>query len=406
MFYHIINLPALLVATAFCAVPLQAALPAYHSVKNEAQTVNKYLIVVWAGTDWSAKSREVTRAVESISQSSTLPALWCIQDEREDMPENEQKQPKPPGEIWNIPAIQVVSPTGQMVFLSEGVSKETLPGILKQAQDAIQGQEKANELWKKGDASSGPAAALLFGEGLQQLPPYAASSRKDILDKISKADPGDTKGMFFKYSFKHLPYIEGLQKMIENSEKETGSKDFKAAHAYVDKQLKIPGMSPLQKQQVMAGRFWLYRTEGKNDLAMKTLTDIARISPKTLLGQGAQNYYRYLKDPVTLKEPRITGYDLRPEMTPTRVNIANMLKGPGNYKITFKMNDGGCNIRNPRFMKDSRVVSELPADGQNKNGTEFTLRLSSTEKPDLVFDCQGHGWFSVNCDIIVTKENN
>lgn len=30
----------------------------------------------------------------------------------------------------------------------------------------------------------------------------------------------------------------------------------------------------------MAARFWLYRNEGKKDQALKTLTDIARISPK------------------------------------------------------------------------------------------------------------------------------
>lgn len=80
------------------------------------------------------------------------------------------------------------------------------------------------------------------------------------------------------------------------------------------------------------------------------------------MGTGAQNYYRFLTEPVTLKEPRFTGYDLRPEFTPTRVNIGSMLNGPGNYKITFKMNSGGCNIRNPRFMRGSRVVSELPKD--------------------------------------------
>ena len=55
-------------------------------------------------------------------------------------------------------------------------------------------------------------------------------------------------------------------------------------------------------------------------------------------------------------------------------------------KITFKMNSGGCNLRNPRFMRGSRVVSELPKDQQDKNGREFTLRFSGSEKPDLVFD--------------------
>ena len=363
------------------------------------------MIVVWAGTDWSPKSREITRAVEHLAKNSPEPVLWCIQDEREEMTEEEQKLPKPPGEIWNIPAIQVVSPTGNMVFLSEGVSRETLPAVMKQAMEAVKQQNKANALWEKAAASSGTAAALLYGEGLQQLPPYAASARKDILEKIKKADPEDIKGVHFKYTFRHLPYIEKVQRMVNDSAKDGGPKDYKTAHAYVNKQLKTPGLTPLQKQQVMAARFWLYRNEGKKDQALKTLTDIARISPKTLMGIGAQNYYRYLTEPVTLKSPHFTGYDLRPELTPTRVNVSSMLDGPGNYKITFKMNSGGCNIRNPRFMKGNRVVSELPKDRQDKNGREFTLRLSGSEKPDLVFDCQGHGWFDADCDIIVTKES-
>ncbi|MBP8663812.1 hypothetical protein, partial [Akkermansia sp.] len=354
MFHHLNIVPGLLAAALLLSAPVQAALPAYSAVKDEAKTVNKYMIVVWAGTDWSPKSREVTRAVEHLAKDSPEPVLWCIQDEREEMTEEEKKLPKPPGEIWNIPAIQVVSPAGGMVFLSEGVSKETLPAVMKQALEAVKQQEKANALWEKADASSGANAALLYGEGLQQLPPYAASARKDILEKIKKADPEDTRGMHFKYTFKHLPYIEKVQRMVEDSGKNGGQKDYKAAHAYVDKQLKIPGLTPLQKQQVMAARFWLYRSEGKKDQALKTLADIAKISPKTLMGTGAQNYYRFLTEPVTLKEPRFTGYDLRPEFTPTRVNIGSMLNGPGNYKITFKMNSGGCNIRNPRFMRGSR----------------------------------------------------
>lgn len=115
----------------------------------------------------------------------------------------------------------------------------------------------------KAAASSGTAAALLYGEGLQQLPPYAASARKDILEKIKKADPEDIKGVHFKYTFRHLPYIEKVQRMVNDSAKDGGPKDYKTAHAYVNKQLKTPGLTPLQKQQVMAARFWLYRNEGK-----------------------------------------------------------------------------------------------------------------------------------------------
>ncbi|MFR1412592.1 MAG: hypothetical protein ACLSUW_10020, partial [Akkermansia sp.] len=261
---------------------------------------------------------------------------------------------------------------------------------VKQAVEAVKQQNKANALWEKAAAASGANAAALYGEGLQQLPPYAARERKDILEKIRKADPEDTRGMHFKYTFNHLPYIEKIKRMVNDSAKDGGQKDYKAAHAYVDKQLKIPGMTPLQKQQVMAARFWLYRNEGKKDLALKTLTDIARISPKTLMGVGAQSYYRYLTEPVTLKEPRITGYYLRPEMTPTRVNIAGMLNGPGNYKITFKMNSGGCSIRNPRFMKGNRVVSELPKDRQDKNGRDSPAPLRF-RKAGLGFRLPGPG---------------
>lgn len=139
-------------------------------MKDEAKTVNKYMIVVWAGTDWSPKSREVTRAVEHLAKDSPEPVLWCIQDEREEMTEEEKKLPKPPGEIWNIPAIQVVSPAGGMVFLSEGVSKETLPAVMKQALEAVKQQEKANALWEKADASSGANAAFSTGKASSSFP--------------------------------------------------------------------------------------------------------------------------------------------------------------------------------------------------------------------------------------------
>lgn len=161
MLHHINPVSGLLAAALFLSAPVQAALPAYSAVKDEAKTVNKYMIVVWAGTDWSPKSREITRAVEHLAKNSPEPVLWCIQDEREEMTEEEQKLPKPPGEIWNIPAIQVVSPTGNMVFLSEGVSRETLPAVMKQAMEAVKQQNKANALWEKAAASSGTAAALL-----------------------------------------------------------------------------------------------------------------------------------------------------------------------------------------------------------------------------------------------------
>ena len=51
MFHHLNIVPGLLAAALLLSAPVQAALPAYSAVKDEAKTVNKYMIVVWAGTD-------------------------------------------------------------------------------------------------------------------------------------------------------------------------------------------------------------------------------------------------------------------------------------------------------------------------------------------------------------------
>ena len=76
MLHHINPVSGLLAAALFLSAPVQAALPAYSAVKDEAKTVNKYMIVVWAGTDWSPKSREITRAVEHLAKNSPEPVLW------------------------------------------------------------------------------------------------------------------------------------------------------------------------------------------------------------------------------------------------------------------------------------------------------------------------------------------
>lgn len=103
MFYSITTLPRLLAAAVILAAPLQAALPAYHAVKDEAKTVNKYMIVVWAGTDWSPKSRESRAPRNTFPKAPREPVSLCVQDEREEMTEEEKKLPKPPGAVWNIP---------------------------------------------------------------------------------------------------------------------------------------------------------------------------------------------------------------------------------------------------------------------------------------------------------------
>ena len=46
MLHHFNPVSGLLAVALFLSAPVQAALPAYSAVKDEAKTVNKYMIVV------------------------------------------------------------------------------------------------------------------------------------------------------------------------------------------------------------------------------------------------------------------------------------------------------------------------------------------------------------------------
>ncbi len=403
MFCRFITSLGLISVTCLTAMPLMAALPDYHKVKDTAKEQYKYMIVVRTGSDWSPKSMEVARAAEEFAKGNDS-IIWCVYDEKNNMTEEELKRPTPPGTIWNIPAVQVVTPDGYLVYKAEGVSVKGIASVAKKAEEAVTRQKKATELWNKADGMSGTEAAALYGQGLDLLPQYAASERKDILNKVKKADPKDTKGVNTRTTFHHLAYIEGIQRMVNDSAKDNGGKkDFKKAHELVNEKLATPGLDPLQKQKIMAARVWLYREAGEKEKALKTLLEIAKISPKTVLAEGARNYYKYLKEDVVLKKLHFDGNDVRPDLTPTRVKLTNV-KEPGIYKIKFKVNRGWCSVQNARFVIGNKVVAQIPKNQQNKDRMDYELNLTTAGKPDLMFDARGHGWFDIDCDIIIEKK--
>lgn len=81
----------------------------------------------------------------------------------------------------------------------------------------------------KAAAASGATAAALYGEGLQQLPALCRHGKeKTFWKKSERRIQEDTRGMHFKYTFNHLPYIEKIQRMVNDSAKDGGQKDYKA----------------------------------------------------------------------------------------------------------------------------------------------------------------------------------
>lgn len=207
MLHHINPVSGLLAAALFLSAPVQAALPAYSAVKDEAKTVNKYMIVVWAGTDWSPKSREITRAVEHLAKNSPEPVLWCIQDEREEMTEEEQKLPKPRGNLEHP------RHSGGLPHRKHGIPVgRRLQGNIASRHEAGNGSRKTA---KQGQCPVGKSRRFIRnGRGPSLRRRASATSslcglcQKGYSGKIKKADPEDIKGVHFKYTFRHLPYIE------------------------------------------------------------------------------------------------------------------------------------------------------------------------------------------------------
>ncbi len=392
--------PALLAAALL--FQSSAALPLYTEAVPKAAETKRYMIVIWNGSDWSAQGREVARGVETLSKAQNVPAIWCEWDEREKITKEEKEsnffnKNKPPAVVWNIPAIVVLTPDNKLVYKIEGVKPAQLKAILERIPAMIEKQNKAEQFWKQAEAAQGEQAAMLYGQGLALLPDYAAKDRKDILDKVKKADPDDKAGVLFRTNFHHQPYMEQVNKMADE-------KKYDEAEKLVTDKLAVKGLTKQQIQQLMAARFSLAKRKDDQPEMLKQLEAIAKIDPKSELGRGAANYYAYLTKPVMMKGNKFGEAEMRPYFLPIVMDASPYVKSPGKYKIECRFKRGNCDFRNPRFMSGSRVIADTPADIKDKNSREFTIDIpSSPGKLQLVLDIRGHGWFDAMGEIIITK---
>lgn len=399
------NLRTLAPVMLFCLTPLAslAALTPYTDAVKKAETDKKYMVVIWNGSDWSPQANETAKEFETFSTSQTLPVIWCEWDERENVTDEEKEsdffnKSKPPANVWNIPALLVVSPDNKLVYKVEGVRPAQFKTIAAQLPAIIENQEKADAFWKKADEAKGEDAARLYDKGLSLLPRNVANERRDILDKAKKADPEDVTGTRLKADFHHIQIVEKVNKMAHED------KDIKGAEKFINDKLKIKGLSKDQTQKIMAARFALAKQQNDKTGMLKQLEAITRVDPKSEMGRGAIYYYNYLTKPVIMKGNKITGKEMRPDFMPMVMNASPYVKTAGKYKIECKFLTGGCDLRNPRFMSGNRVIANTPADIKDKNAREFIIDVpSAPSRLQLVLDVKGHGWFSAEGEIIITK---
>lgn len=374
----------------------------FHTIIDQAKSENKPIVVVWNGSDWSKTARDVTKIVDNESSRSKLPVIWAVEDDKDSMTEEEsaaKKNKMPSLMAWNIPAIQVFTPNNEVIASFENIAPADTAKILASIPKILDAEKNAQAIWKQAEEKSGVDAARLYDKGLALLPSVARANRKSILEKIKKLDPEDKEGIAFKNNFNHLPYIEKLNSLCND-------KKWDEAEQFLKAKLAIKGMSPNERQKVMAGSFLLARQKGEKEQALQALLAIVKVAPDSEMGRGAKNYHDYLTKPVILKGRKITSWDMRPEFMPMIAEVGDVVKGSGTYKIEFKFTSGGASIRNPKFMSGNKVLAELPSGEQNNERRDFTLELTKSpgSKVQLVVESRGHGWFDADGEIIITKQ--
>lgn len=386
------------------AFSAMAALTPYVDATGEAKEKNQYMVVVWNGSDWSPEAREFTSQFEELSKGQKLPVIWCEWDERENVSQEEKmseyfKKMAPPSEVWNIPAVLIVSPEKQLVYKIEGVTVPDFKKILPLIPAIIDNQEKADRYWEQADQAKGDAALRLYDKGLSLLPRNVSKERKDILEKVKKLDPEDKSGILLKADFSHVPYLEKIEKMVKEE------KDISGAQKFVNDRLAIRGLSKDQTQKLMAGRFLIARLQNDRKESLRQLDAIKRIAPKTEMGRGADYYTKFLTQPIILKGNKFNDYAMRHEFTPAIMDVSPYIKSPGKYKISINFFGDRCDFRNPKIMSGKRVVANTPSDMKDKVSDQFILDVGSVPSSlTLVIEIKGGGWFHSLGEIVITKE--
>ncbi|WPX40057.1 hypothetical protein QET93_010995 [Akkermansia sp. N21116] len=390
---------------ATTALLCQAELASFPDALETGKKENKNIVVVWNGSDWSKLAPKVVEEVEKKSKTTTTDAVWAVYDDKGTMTPEEQeadKKSRPPVNVWNIPSIQVYTPDKQLLFSSDGVNLKNLQNVLSNIPKAIKNGKEAEELFKKAEESKSPDEALaLYDKGLSLFPRSVAKTRRDILDKIRNLDKDDTKGFRFKHESSFLGFIEKVCHLVFDEKKPEEAKKL------IEQRLSIPGLTPEERQKIMAGYFVLARGDNNNKQAMlSSLQNIVKVDPKTDMGRGAMAYYNYFAKPVIMKNNRLNGKLLRPEFSPLVLNVRDKVKVAGTYRIECKVKRGGADFRNARFMSGNRVLAEITSEQKDKNRRDFMLTLADHNVPSnitLVIDTKGSGWFDLDGEIIITQ---
>lgn len=390
----------LLLAMPFPLSAAPAGFGTYQDVRADAKARAADFVVFYGGPDWLPETAAVTRALEAPGGRASLSGLtgWAFFAAGDLAPEPLDKLPlKPDFSPYDLPALALADADGHTFAVAEGLTATNLPQALKVLSAAIPGREKRDDLFAKAKPAKGVNRAKLLGQGLDQLPIRFSAQRKDVLADIKSADPDDTTGYTFKYTFNAGSFHESI------TEKRIAEKKQAELFSLVDGHLKNPVLLPVQRQALLAAKMQAYRSIDDIPNAVATLRRIISIDPRSELGTGAVQYIRILTEPVRLPGLEWESHDNRPTWLPMIVDLTVKMPEPGTYQVEFRHRDGHTRFRKMVLKSGGREIATEPNPNES---TKVTLTVPSSAKGrqiELWAESLGTGWFAGRGEIVVTK---
>lgn len=357
------------------------------------------ILVLFHGSDWcreaenfKAKVWESAAFEKELGDGYVLVAVDRLQTGDEDPTrglDNKKLTYSPP----TYPTIACFDADGRMTGSVGGPELRVPAPAVAAKLDAIRmKREERDRLWALADSTNGFARAEAIGAGLVVLGQGAGykNAYRPKIEELKKLDPDGRSASGQQALF------DGWG-LVNKARDQADEKKYDETLRWLDEEFRKSGLTPEQKQWVLAGKFAVYRRmEGQHTNAVATLAALIQLDPETDIAAGAMTYRKRIDPLLSLA----TGW--KPEhieraWVPRRVDLQGSVKSAGRYEVTFQWLEGrhALEIRNVALLAGGRQLALDVHDGstghENKDNT-YILAVPAVQGPlELRFECRGAG---------------
>jgi hypothetical protein len=395
-------LAVLLAPSAAVALDWQ---PDFETAGKIAKQNHRDLLVFFNGSDWSEPARQFQQRVLAAPDfANALKDQFVFLEI--DQPENAgtagqdlaRRNQGLKCTVWNFPGVALCDENGKVYGLLTGLRDHSPAEFLPRLNPLRAAKQARDQKWALAAPAAGAEQARLLGESLTNLDEKLIHDNyADILDRIKKADPKDETGYYRRFTFDISGCTERTIDPLLQDKKTT------EALAAIDQELLNPALTLEQMQKLHALRFHVFMQDHQTSRALDELREITRLNPTNDMALGAENYRKYICDPIDVPlhwQPSHT----RTWWAEWHVDVSQKITGPGTYEIAFKHTDGdGLEVRDASICRADHVL----ATGQDIGNKSFRVTIPEGEKGGglkLVAHTKSGGWLSGRGEIVVTRK--